>query len=80
MDNSNLIKMANNIGAFFKSEPDRELAIQGVEQHIRNSWEPRMRKQIIEYLDNGGADLMDIVAEAVKKLAKEALIKSRAER
>ena len=51
MDNSNLIKMANNIGAFFKSEPDRELAIQGVEQHIRNSWEPRMRKQIIAYLD-----------------------------
>jgi formate dehydrogenase subunit delta len=70
MDNSNLIKMANNIGAFFKSEPDRDLAIQGVEQHIRNTWEPRMRKQIIEYLDNGGAELMDIVAEAVKKLAK----------
>jgi formate dehydrogenase subunit delta len=70
MDNSNLIKMANNIGAFFKSEPDRDLAIQGVEQHIRNAWEPRMRKQIIEYLDNGGAELMDIVAEAVKKLAK----------
>lgn len=70
MDNSNLIKMANNIGAFFKSEPDRDLAIQGVEQHIRNAWEPRMRKQIIEYLDNGGVELMDIVAEAVKKLAK----------
>jgi formate dehydrogenase subunit delta len=70
MDNSNLIKMANNIGAFFKSEPDRDLAIEGVEQHIRNAWEPRMRKQIIEYLDNGGAELMDIVAEAVKKLAK----------
>jgi formate dehydrogenase subunit delta len=70
MDNSNLIKMANNIGAFFKSEPDRDLAIEGVEQHIRNAWEPRMRKQMIEYLDNGGAELMDIVAEAVKKLAK----------
>lgn len=68
MDNSNLIKMANNIGSFFKSEPDRELAIQGVEQHIRNSWEPRMRKQIIEYIENGGMDLMDIVAEAIKKL------------
>lgn len=69
MDNSNLIKMANNIGSFFKSEPDRELAIQGVEQHIKNFWEPRMRKQITEYLDNGGNELMDIVAEAVKKLS-----------
>lgn len=70
MDKSNLIKMANDIGSFFKSEPDRALAIQGVEQHIRNFWEPRMRKEIVEYLEKGGADLMDIVAEAVKKLAK----------
>ncbi|MDD2760819.1 MAG: formate dehydrogenase subunit delta [Methylomonas sp.] len=62
--------MANNIGSFFKSEPDRELAIQGVEQHIKNFWEPRMRKQIVDYIENGGADLMDIVAEAVKKLTK----------
>lgn len=68
MDNSNLIKMANNIGAFFKSEPDRALAIRGVEQHIKNFWEPRMRKQITDYLNNGGNELMDIVAEAVKKL------------
>ncbi|WP_232056823.1 formate dehydrogenase subunit delta [Methylomonas rhizoryzae] len=60
--------MANDIGAFFKSEPDRDLAIQGVEQHIKNFWEPRMRKQIIQYLNQGGGDLMDIVAEAVRKL------------
>ena len=70
MDNSNLIKMANNIGAFFKSEPDREVGIQGVEQHIRNSWEPRMRKQIIEYVQQGGDELMDIVAEAIRHLAQ----------
>lgn len=70
MDIHNLIKMANNIGAFFKSEPDRELAIQGVEQHIRNSWEKRMRTRIVEYVDQGGNELMDIVAEAVRRLAK----------
>ncbi|MDD4914018.1 MAG: formate dehydrogenase subunit delta [Methylococcales bacterium] len=69
MDNSNLIKMANNIGSFFKSEPDRELAVQGVEQHIRNFWEPRMRRQIIEYTQAGGNELMDIVAEAVSHIA-----------
>lgn len=69
MDKSNLIKMANDIGSFFQSEPDRVLAIQGIEQHIRNFWEPRMRKEILEYVEKGGADLMDIVAEAVKKLA-----------
>ncbi|OAI17029.1 formate dehydrogenase [Methylomonas lenta] len=70
MDKSNLIKMANDIGSFFKSEPDRTLAIAGIEQHIRNFWEPRMRKEIVEYIEKGGTDLMDIVAEAVKKLAK----------
>ena len=69
MDKSNLIKMANDIGSFFKSEPDRNLAIQGIEQHLRNFWEPRMRKQIVEYVEKGGTDLMDIVTEAVKKLA-----------
>lgn len=68
MDNSNLIKMANDIGSFFKSEPDRHIAIQGIEQHIRNFWEPRMRKQIIEYVNHGGGDLLDIVSEAIKKL------------
>ncbi|MDX8127284.1 formate dehydrogenase subunit delta [Methylomonas sp. BW4-1] len=70
MDNHNLIKMANNIGAFFKSEPDRELAIKGVEQHIRNFWEPRMRTAIIEYVQKGGTELMDIVSEAVLHIAK----------
>ena len=70
MDNSNLIKMANNIGAFFKSEPDRELAIQGIEQHIRNSWEPRMRKQILAYIEQGDGELLDIVAEAIRRLSK----------
>jgi formate dehydrogenase subunit delta len=68
-DNSNLIKMANNIGSFFKSEPDREIGIQGVEQHISNFWEPRMRRQIIEYVETGGSELLDIVAEAVKHIA-----------
>lgn len=69
MDNSsNLIKMANNIGSFFKSEPDRELAVQGVEQHLRNFWEPRMRQEIVAYIEKGGSELLDIVADAVKRL------------
>ncbi len=69
MDNSNLVKMANNIGAFFQSEPDRELAVAGFNDHIRRFWEPRMRNQIQEYVKQGGDELMDIVAEAVKRLA-----------
>lgn len=60
--------MANNIGAFFNSEPVLEDKIKGVETHLRNAWEPRMRQSIIAHVDNGGAELMDIVVEAVKRL------------
>lgn len=70
MDQENLVKMANNIGAYFKSEPDRDVAIAGIEQHLEKFWEPRMRHKIIEYVQQGGAELMDIVAEAVRKLPK----------
>lgn len=68
MDKLNLIKMANNIGTFFKAEPDRDLAVAGIAQHLKNFWEPRMRRQIIDYVEQGGSELMDIVAEAVRQL------------
>ncbi|MGR9115729.1 MAG: formate dehydrogenase subunit delta [Gammaproteobacteria bacterium] len=71
MDKLNLVKMANNIGAYFQSEPDRDVAITGIEQHLKNFWEPRMRNQIIDYLKQGGNELMDIVAEAVAKLSQQ---------
>ena len=60
--------MANNIGTFFKAEPDRDLAVAGIAQHLKNFWEPRMRRQIIDYVEQGGSELMDIVAEAVRQL------------
>ncbi len=44
MDTQNLIDMANRIGDFFDSMPDREEAITGVADHIRRFWEPRMRR------------------------------------
>lgn len=68
MDINTLVKMANNIGAFFNSEPELEDKIKGVETHLRNAWEPRMRKAIIGHVDAGGSELMDIVIEAVKRL------------
>jgi hypothetical protein len=37
-------KMANEIGAFFEAETDK---IKGVAHHLRNSWEARMRRQIL---------------------------------
>ncbi|RQR21294.1 formate dehydrogenase, partial [Burkholderia sp. Bp9143] len=46
MDNGHLIDMANQIGAFFESMPDREEALSGIAEHIRRFWEPRMRRAL----------------------------------
>ena len=43
MDSANLVRMANRIGEFFEAMPEREEALQGIAEHIRKFWEPRMR-------------------------------------
>ncbi|MGU7776422.1 formate dehydrogenase subunit delta, partial [Burkholderia sp. MR1-5-21] len=44
MDTGHLIDMANQIGEFFASMPDRDEALAGIADHIRRFWEPRMRR------------------------------------
>ncbi|TRW98058.1 formate dehydrogenase subunit delta [Candidatus Methylobacter oryzae] len=63
-----LIKMANDIGNFFNSEPDKEIAAEGIKNHILRSWDPRMRKSIIAYCQEDGAELNDLVKAAISKL------------
>ncbi len=63
-----LVKMANDIGNFFSAEPDRETAISGVQHHIERSWEVRMRKAIVEYIQTDGSGLSDIAREAVSRM------------
>ena len=63
-----LVRMANDIGNFFKAEADRAVAVDSVALHLKRFWDPRMRKEIVAYVDEGGTDLMDLVREAVLKL------------
>ncbi|MBB5503692.1 formate dehydrogenase subunit delta [Paraburkholderia sp. MM5384-R2] len=66
MDNQNLIDMANRIGDFFESMPDREEALAGVADHIRRFWEPRMRRALLAALDTSNeGTLCQIVQEAL---------------
>lgn len=67
-----LVKMANDIGNYFDAEPDRESAIEGIAEHIRKFWDPRMRAQIAAHLDNGGAGMNDSVKSAVSRLRQNA--------
>ena len=66
----NLVKMANQIEAFFRSDPDRDAAVSGIENHLRRFWEPRMRNAIVKHLHEGGAGLGDLATLAVRRLSK----------
>jgi formate dehydrogenase subunit delta len=59
--------MANQIALNFAANP-REEAITAVAKHLRDFWEPRMRKQLHDYVAQGGADLHELVLEAEKRL------------
>ena len=64
-----LAQMANDIANYFASEPDRAAAVAGVANHLRRYWEPRMRKQIIAYLDADGTALSSLAQAGVAELA-----------
>jgi formate dehydrogenase subunit delta len=67
MDMQNLIHMANQIGDFFEAMPDREEALLGISGHLHNFWEPRMRSQLLDYVDaENGKDLKPIVVSAIR--------------
>jgi formate dehydrogenase subunit delta len=71
MDIHHLVKMANDIGTFYQTLPDRTEAISSIAAHLRNFWEPRMRREIIDHAKQGaGRDpqLMEIVREAILTL------------
>ena len=72
MDIHHLVKMANNIGDFFGSEPDKAKGAKGVADHIRNFWDPRMRRQIFTHIDQtSGEGLSDLVLTALRSHRNE---------
>lgn len=67
MSPDRLVYMANQIGAFFRSQgPDK--AVPGITEHLKKFWEPRMRRAIIAHLDAGGDGLAREVRAAVEAL------------
>jgi formate dehydrogenase subunit delta len=64
-----LVTMANDIAAFFLGASDREDAVRDLATHLRRYWDPRMRKQIIDHCNAGGAGLSDLAREAIGTLA-----------
>ncbi|MBB2749699.1 UNVERIFIED_ORG: formate dehydrogenase subunit delta [Rhizobium aethiopicum] len=64
-----LVYMANQIATFFKSQPASE-AVEGVANHINKFWEPRMRRQLFEILQNEENGLDALVRQAAPLIRK----------
>lgn len=66
-----LITMANQIARFMESKPHAE-GVEGLANHINDFWEPRMRRQLFELLDQGGTGLRPLVLDAAEKIRRPA--------
>ena len=62
-----LVQMANQIAQAFGALPE-EQAIASTEDHIRKFWDPRMRKQILTHLSQGGEGLHAVARAALLRL------------
>ena len=68
-----LITMANQIARFMESKPHAE-GVEGLANHINDFWEPRMRRQLFELLDQGGNGLRPLVLDAAEKIRRPAAV------
>ncbi len=64
-----LVYMANQIATFFESQP-QDTAADGVAAHINEFWEPRMRAQLFEILEQGDSGLKPLVVQAATDIRK----------
>jgi formate dehydrogenase subunit delta len=71
MTQDRMVTMANQIAAFFRSYPHEE-AVESVATHIRQFWDPRMRRTLLAHVEAGGEGLEALVLEAVGRLKQAA--------
>lgn len=70
MNTENLVRMSNQIGAFFESMPNREEALADIANHLKRFWAPQMRHQLLDWMEQDGDGLDGIVKDALSKYAK----------
>ena len=66
-----LLSMANQIGDFFAPYPAARRA-EGIRNHLRTYWDPRMREALLAYIDGGGAALKPFVVDGARLLRETA--------
>jgi formate dehydrogenase subunit delta len=63
-----LVHMANDIGNFFRANPDHDAAVLAISNHIKSFWTPKMCRKLIADLDGAHAE------EELDQLPREALL------
>jgi formate dehydrogenase subunit delta len=67
LDLDRLLAMANQIGDFFAPYLPARRA-EGIRNHLRTYWDPRMREALLEHIERGGDGLQDFVIAGAKLL------------
>ncbi|MDG2377104.1 MAG: formate dehydrogenase subunit delta [Woeseiaceae bacterium] len=75
IDMDHLIVMANQIGDFFAPYP-AERYREGMRNHLRTYWDPRMRSALLAHIDAGGDGLDLRVIDAALLLREKAADKN----
>ena len=71
MDAEHLVQMVDDIGNFFTASSAPGQAATDVAGHIRRSWDPRMRKQIVEVWRAGDVEFSELGRAAIAILAAD---------
>lgn len=66
-DPTALVRMVNQIAANV-AHHSRDQAVAEIAAHLRSSWAPSMRADLVAYLDGGGSDLTPLAAAATEQL------------
>jgi formate dehydrogenase subunit delta len=66
-----LVRMANQIALNLGEQRDPEGAARRTGDHLRRFWTPAMRRQLVEYWQDGGDALSPVAAMAAEQLAGE---------
>jgi formate dehydrogenase subunit delta len=71
MKTRDMLRMANQIAAFFKPYP-RAQAVSDAAAHINNYWTKPMRAELLAHVKGGGKDLDPLMIEAATQIRRPA--------
>lgn len=66
-DPAALVRMVNQIAANVAHHP-HDQAVAEITKHLRATWPPSMRSDLVAYVDGGGLDLTPLAAAAAEQL------------